>query len=132
MIKVDGVKGQTFGISFTHEKLIGYNENGEKIAYPHGTICTIHLLDRNGQSLARWEGHAYCHSNDQFKKETGRKIALTRALYGLASQCSLTKHDRALFWDAYFDRKNPARKVVAVPAGEASGDPPYAATLGYS
>lgn len=41
---------------------------------------------------------AICHPDDSFNKETGRKIALTRAIK------SLPKDERRKIWEAYFKR----------------------------
>ena len=49
-------------------------------------------------------GIAKCGKNDNFCKETGRKIALTRALRFFKD-----KEIRSAIWDAYFKRDN--RKV---------------------
>jgi len=60
---------------------------------------------------------AFCHSNDQFNKSTGRKYSLRKALkgwgcdilYTLSAEAIKTynwelrlKAQRKLFWDAYF------------------------------
>lgn len=61
---------------------------------------------------------AFCHSNDQFNKSTGRKYSLRKALskwdvfkmalpqdrhlYGQHEFIQEIKRQRKLFWDAYF------------------------------
>lgn len=45
-------------------------------------------------------GTCYLSENDRFVKETGRKIALARAL-----KYVFNKEERTQFWNAYFNRK---------------------------
>ena len=47
-------------------------------------------------------GVALCHPSDNFCKETGRKLALQRALD--AAWRVLAKEDRTRIWSAYFQR----------------------------
>ncbi|TVM02852.1 MAG: hypothetical protein CV087_08325 [Candidatus Brocadia sp. WS118] len=46
-------------------------------------------------------GIAHCSLKDQFCKETGRKLALSRVLLDVFQDCGIRK----LVWDAYFARK---------------------------
>lgn len=48
------------------------------------------------------EGFAICDPSDNFCKNTGRKLALTRALKSLDVNYEL----RTRFWDAYFTARN--------------------------
>lgn len=45
-------------------------------------------------------GTARCNRADNFRKETGRKLALTRAI----AHAKLSKPDRAVIWTAYLSR----------------------------
>ena len=56
--------------------------------------CVIRV-DSGGLSL----GRSWCHENDQFSKETGRKLALARALMGY------DRGFRTAAWKAYLGRK---------------------------
>ena len=47
-------------------------------------------------------GKAWCLAEDQFRKEIGRRIALTRAL----ENSKLDKETRAMVWAAYLGRKS--------------------------
>lgn len=60
------------------------------------TKCS--LVDRNDEVIGT--GWAYCVQGDQFNKEIGRRLALTRAL----SNSELDKESRRSVWVAYFDR----------------------------
>ena len=61
------------------------------------TYCRI----SNVMGVQLWTGRAYCSSQDQFCKETGRKIALSRALQ---KATVLDKQDRTTIWRLYHER----------------------------
>ena len=61
------------------------------------THCDV--LDGDGDCIG--SGLASCSPRDQFNKNTGRKIALSRALDEI-----FTRDERQLFWDAYFAARN--------------------------
>ena len=61
-------------------------------------ITTCYLVDENDNDIGI--GRAFCVAEDQFRKELGRRIALTRAL----SDTDLDKSARRSIWDAYFGR----------------------------
>ena len=67
-------------------------ENSERVTY-----CDV--LDGDGDCIG--SGLASCSPRDQFNKNTGRKIALSRALDEI-----FTRDERQLFWDAYFAARN--------------------------
>lgn len=56
--------------------------------------CVI-ATDSGGLSF----GRSWCHQNDQFSKETGRKLALARALK------EFDRGFRTVAWKAYLGRK---------------------------
>ena len=60
------------------------NKNTQK------TICVISVTDSNST-----EGTAKCMKTDEFDKEFGRKLSLTRALN------PIPKEDRTKIWEAY-------------------------------
>lgn len=65
------------------------------------TLACISLL---GNGIEESHGYAFCSHLDRFNRETGRKVALTRALQ------SLPREIRKKFWEAYFNRTAP--KIV--------------------
>lgn len=65
------------------------------------TRCFIYEKAPDGDSLGLLSvDYAYCHTNDNFCRATGRKIALTRALDGL----KLDKETRQKIWKTYFEK----------------------------
>ena len=63
------------------------------------TSCEIVELDIDGNvSKVISRGYAVCHPTDNFSKESGRKLSLTRAVNGL------NRADRKRIWNAYFTR----------------------------
>jgi hypothetical protein len=94
-----------------------WNPANGKIPFP-GTLCLINkapkrrdtgLIAIGGTNLHRLDYNSYC-------KETGRKMALTRALDDLLDepktkrQKANSKKIRAQFWNAYFFTKELARQ----------------------
>lgn len=88
--------------------VFGYKtwQSGEKV-----TDCYIRDVDTD-ELLST--GHAICSVKDNFSKEEGRKVALSKAMANL----SISKQDRLEIWFAYHCRdgglcdKNPG--VVAI------------------
>jgi hypothetical protein len=66
------------------------------------TICEI-VDTQASMPYIRGMGEAVCSPQDQFNKNTGRKIALLRALDDTGST---NKEVRKGFWDAYFAARN--------------------------
>lgn len=60
------------------------------------TECTLTLKD--GATIGR--GSALCSEQDNFVKETGRKISLAKAL----KDANFSREERTLVWQGYFDR----------------------------
>src|SRR5436190_23211783 len=94
------------GIVFTHptsKKLIyaavsksGFTEE-KKV---RSTQCQLYeVAGKDAQLIS--VGLTVCSQKDNFCKQTGRKIALTRALL----DSELGKSDRTLVWEAYINRK---------------------------
>ena len=65
------------------------------------TFCTLYSLIGPARSPSPiCQARAKLGKNDLFNKETGRKVALARALKGAA----VDRAERELVWDAYFRR----------------------------
>jgi hypothetical protein len=65
------------------------------------TVCKVFELGPGAEATLLSQGRARCSPEDNFRKEEGRKRALTRALDPLP----FDKEDRALVWTAYLNRK---------------------------
>jgi hypothetical protein len=83
-------------VSIRHE----YKQHFDRVAesfvrVPRSTEVTV--IDSKGKEVT---GKSICSKKDLFQKETGRKIALKRAL----EQLSLTKEERKRVWDDYRNR----------------------------
>ena len=76
-----------FKVTFSHDR--GLNE----------TKCTILEYTKDGEYVDRYVGWSYCHHSDQFNKETGRKVAFTRAISE-----GFTRYERRQLWEQYFNR----------------------------
>lgn len=84
-------------------------DNGEvwRIEFTHGTRvdrrwteCRISRAD----PPTWFRGEAICAPGDQFRRETGRKLALARAL----DLAAIRREVRKRFWEAYLGRKGGA------------------------
>ena len=123
------VLGHTYGIQFEHgyvptlsSDADGFTHNPPKRRRLWGifdkrtkssnatvcraTLCRIlHLPEENQRinvdNCTLGKDVAACSSDDNFNKETGRKIALTRALKNIPG---FTKQARTAFWDVYLHR----------------------------
>jgi len=63
---------------------------------PIATTCIISRLGSDPDSLVACD-HAYLNPVDQFSYNTGRKLAMARALQ------RFPRDERARFWQAYFE-----------------------------
>ena len=101
------VGNDIYKVSFKH---VRPNHNHYKMI----TLCNIWKYDPviwgesiEGTDSKDWlnmnYGNAKCGKHDNFCKETGRKIALTRAL---TYPTQLDKEVRTAIWNAYFMRDN--------------------------
>lgn len=99
-------------VGFKHEEF-----PGEWIH--HRTTCSIWEISDPGKPLDQQEliarGEAECCALDNFKKETGRKIALARAI----EQLSLPKEERTSIWSQYHQRAADGNKKTLDTAPEA-------------
>ena len=91
--KINGIE---YSIIFKHET---------KNVRDRHTYCIIELSE-NRQILV--EEDAYCHPNDNFCKETGRKLALARALKALGVPVEFRREA----WLCYLNRGNPFMDVI--------------------
>ena len=89
MFQVDGYK-----VEFVHDELLDIEIDGK---HPKATACWISLVSKNHKSDVAY-GHAYCSVEDQYNKNRGRKLSLSRALKMLTADRNLRKR----FWDEYF------------------------------
>jgi hypothetical protein len=70
------------------------------------TYCRIYYHPVGEDAELVVEEYAHCSPVEQFKKEQGRKVALTRALFEAFPDDGLDKDCRAAFWAVYLNRKN--------------------------
>ncbi len=87
----------TYRVMFKHERY----------GCSRATTCSLMKDVSVGHGLLRTRvsfGLAQCHTGDNYCKETGRKIALTRAL----ASAGFSKPLRTQVWKAYFARKEQA------------------------
>lgn len=66
------------------------------------TDCTISHIDSGDNVVIDAFGYSTCHPKDQYNKNTGRKVALAKALKNFTGDRKLRKR----FWDAYFRARN--------------------------
>ena len=86
------VEGHDIKFSFSHLRHLG-----QEAGVTDATVCTFEL---DGKT---YTGLAACSAHDTFNKETGRKLALARAL----KQLTLSKKVREAIWQRYFNRGVP-------------------------
>jgi len=94
---------RTLGIEFTHNRghLIEVVDRSKKLVETNGyTECeVVEIVGNHKRALSI--GRASCSLHDQFNKEIGRRIALTRAL----KEAELEREDRKTVWTVYRGRK---------------------------
>ncbi len=66
-----------------------------------GTWCRVDRVD-GVDGIPLRESYSYCHPKDNFCRETGRKLALKRAL--LAHTVDQPREFRAAAWEVYLGR----------------------------
>lgn len=74
-------------VTFWHSVALGY------------TQCTIYTLGLPVGECEMITSTARCSKRDQFNRNTGRKIALARAL------TSFPRYERRAFWQAYYQAR---------------------------
>ncbi len=107
-MKVEFETGPDIFVDFEHMKLIP-GQDHTIMPVPlysvasHRTKCIITNVD--GQIIS--EATSFCSTKDNFCKETGRKIALKRALSSAGHSALASRfhyHARKTIWQAYFNR----------------------------
>lgn len=79
--------------------------------HSHLTLCFLDVWE--GEKMVKAEtGMAFCSRKDQFKKATGRKVALARAL----KKAGLGKAARAAVWSRYNCRSIESTKYEKLKA----------------
>ncbi len=76
---------------------------------PEGCDGYTEVAIRDGKSVDTFEGRAFCLKPDNFSKETGLRIALTRAL----RDSNLTKGERAAIWNKLWNGKFDKRGTTS-------------------
>jgi hypothetical protein len=116
MIRVKLSDGRIIGITFKYTKYHG-------IRFTH---CELYLVEVNGEEKPKLtlmgEAKIKCSKDDQFRKEVGRKHALTAAMLDARYDSAaipggslikdydievLGKQDREAIWDGYLLRPRP-------------------------
>ena len=87
------VNGTPHQVDFQHWR---YNPGGNQ------TSCCFDAIPEP-RGVVRWTSWAECSPNDTFRKATGRKVALARALKAKGYH----KAWRTAFWAAYFQQAKP-------------------------
>ena len=85
-----------YKVEFYHYRYNGgmINNFGKWRSYAGKTVCHI----KKNKTVTVVEGFAYQNPQDEYKKETGRKLSLARAIQ------DFDKSDRKIFWEAYLSR----------------------------
>jgi hypothetical protein len=96
--------GHTYRIVFEHKqaKELELAKEQRKVPVWVKAVTSCYLVDEAGVQTHR--GFAICFLTDNFNKEIGRKLALTRCL-DQTFPGSLFKPLRTAVWKAYFGRK---------------------------
>lgn len=122
MLKVD-LPGRSIGVSFSHPTVIKkvfdddlLSEHLVTEVKERRSVCQVYelkpdWLPNDIDVTLLGEGVAKCSHLDNFVKETGRKISLTRAL----AASNLTKDERTAVWQAYRLRNLPIRPTFNKP-----------------
>ena len=89
--------------SDVYEVVFSYHESFDTLGHHNRyTFCDLYKNrpkeDKKFEST--FHGSAMCAEHDQFVKETGRKISLTRAL----RESGFTRDERVVFWHTYLNR----------------------------
>jgi hypothetical protein len=109
------------GIAFQHQSWpvvmrFEKDESGQPLKVVHRrTSCSLFELKDDHSMISLGYGWALCSRNDNFSKETGRKLALARVLKKMTPR--LGRKEREIVWLTYLARprnivsKPPAPKV---------------------
>jgi len=100
MLTVDIGQGSSVNMRFQHAVYQREIPMSKQMIGSRACICNLKLVHPD-ESEELYIGIAKCHENDNYCRETGRKISLTRAM----QNSTLSKHERRLVWEAYLGRK---------------------------
>ena len=113
--------GVTLGLDFTYHAMpinlcpMHFRQRYSGVATSiQQTVCSIYTMpesDPLAKPAFMVAGAAYCSPFDTFVKETGRKLALARAL----DKGKINRDDRRLLWEAYHLRGERAAAKAGVP-----------------
>jgi hypothetical protein len=107
---------RTLAITFEHEKIaVPIIDNTFRLSKPshrweRRTKCEVLECDPvdDKKFIVLSEGYAKCSHKDNFRKDVGRRLALTRALQskttGRGFVWRFSKFDRQLIWQGYLNR----------------------------
>lgn len=105
--------GTKYAIDFTHP--IEVEKKGGKNVTHRTTKCELLINTSSVPTRTIFstlsDGYSYCHPNDKFDKEIGRKKALKAALDEY--QPKHGKDFRKAAWDCYFNRKNTFENPIS-------------------
>lgn len=108
MIRIP-VGERVLGLGFSYPILITHvkDRNGKQRQIPvRGTSCKLFAVEEHDGHLkvtTLAQGVASCHHKDNFCRETGRKVAIAKALKNAA----FTYDQRKLIWEAWLNRPRP-------------------------
>ena len=110
----------TLGISFVHSKPLTKMVANRGLAEPYcrTTKCVLFGITHN-QTIKLAEGVSRCSWLDNFRKSTGRKLALARALSALTG---LTREERKKVWEAYLSRPRCQTTLSGTVCKDVSGN----------
>lgn len=100
--------GTKYAIDFTHP--IEVEKKGGKNVTHRTTKCELLINTSSTPTRVIFDllatGFSYCHPNDKFDKEIGRKKALKNVFDNVMTPFVHGKDFRKAAWDCYFNRKN--------------------------
>lgn len=115
MLLVQMEPGRIVGLHFRHRRVETIVRGIKSmVIVTRAAIYAIPPDDETGPPKLICYGVAKCSPLDNFSRETGRKIALTRALLEGMHEFATSKDKREIIWKAYFDRvpKKPQEPPV--------------------
>ncbi|KKK50546.1 hypothetical protein LCGC14_3123920, partial [marine sediment metagenome] len=91
-----------YKVKFFHENCVSpYRWKEFFTEQPLARARTTCYIYRDNLKYLKADGTAWCSRKDQFNRNTGRKLALERAL----ESAGFDKPKRTLFWEAYFKKR---------------------------
>jgi hypothetical protein len=100
MIRIELPSG-TIGLTFQHFGDAVMDERLKKmVTHPNRTVAQILDYNDAAKPVTIALGRSVCHKLDNFSRETGRKLALAKAL----NVSGLSKKERQLIWLTYLNR----------------------------